>query len=261
MAREVSRYGIHWAPGNVAFLHQTRGGVNAWGMKERSPFFVRTPNRRWVCSHLIALAATNPAGPQMAKFRELIEKNSLVRFMLPLPKGADIDTKVGVGYVTTKQLDGDMLDIAMLCKMASPVQLPIFWMNLHSPKTLLMELTLTDVQPMVVAGVKAQHLSQLNEVLQAASIAPRRLLLVCDDDVPMKVTQLDAAHMMSQDQTDLVALPWESLGGMVLRGYMRHEWERTWFSREPIPGNESKGEKRDTPNPNKPAAPSPLSDC
>ncbi len=244
MATEVTHYGIHWAPGapdKIAFLHQTRGGFNAIGAREFSPYQVRLA-RRWLCNHLIALNAVNPARSHLTNFETLVARNSLVRFMLPLPKDADPDTKHGVGIYLTDHLEDDLLQVTLLLKMSSPLKLPIFYANLSTARNLVDELGMTNVQPLVLAGVGARHMALLQDVVQAAPLAPRRLLVLAARDVPPPrgVTVVEADQMFGQDEIDLAALPWETLGAIVLRAYMRGEWEGQWFSREPTPANEAK---------------------
>jgi hypothetical protein len=240
MSQEINRYGVHWGPAKLAFLHQTRGGLNAVGLRDNSPFVVRT-SRRWNCNHVIGLNVINPARDHLVSFHSLIQKNALVRFMLPLPKDIDRDTKNGIGLLTTKDIMEDMLVIAFLCKMSSPVKIPVFWANLTTPNAIITELEMTDVQPLVLAGITSSTLKMTTDIIRAAAVLPRRLLLIADDDVPLHgVTTLGSDHIFNQDEVDLALLPWEALGAITLRAYMRGEWDGSWFTREPIPGNESK---------------------
>lgn len=246
MSQEVNRYGVHWAAGKIAFLHQARGGLNALGLRENSPFHVRT-SRRWNCNHSIGLNVINPARQHLVAFESLIAKNSLVRFMLPLPKAACRDTRNGVALLTSKKIEDDLLDIAFLTKLSSPIKIPVFWANLTTPQALATELEMTDVQPLVVAGVTSKHLKMATDLIRAAATLPRRLLIIADDDVPLpNVTLVDGKHMFNQDEVDLAILPWEALGAITLRAWMRNEWDGSWFTREPIPGNETK--ERPTPH-------------
>ena len=235
MNDEVSYYGVHWAPGKIAFLQQARGGSNAIGLREASPFIVR-PKRRWTCNHLIQLNSVNPARGHLGRFEELVSRNSLVRFMLPLPKEADLALQSGVGVFS-----GDLMLVTLLLKMSSPVRLPYFSLPMVQPRMILDELQMTNVQPVVVTEIGPKHTSVVAELVAAARNAPRRLLLLAHPDVPLTQEVLLADHMQGQTINDLAALPWESLGSIVLRAYMRNEWGGLWFTREPIPGNETKG--------------------
>ena len=68
----VVHYGVHWAPGKIAFLHQGRaGGNNAIGAQVFSPYTVRTRGYRWSCNHLIPLNAVNSARSHLVVFENL----------------------------------------------------------------------------------------------------------------------------------------------------------------------------------------------
>ena len=161
MSTEVTHYGVHWAPGKIAFLHQTRGGFNAIGLREFSPFVVR-PMRRWLCNHLIALNAINPPRSHLLHFETLVARNALVRFMLPLPKTSE----PGVGMFLTDHLEEDLLQVAFLLKMSSPLKLPLLYASLTTVKAVIEELSMTNVQPLVLAGVEPRHSRFLAEVVQ-----------------------------------------------------------------------------------------------
>lgn len=231
---QVGYYGVHWAPEKIAFLHQERGSSNAIGTRESSPFVVRT-SRRWMCNHLISLNAFNAARNHLFKFEELLSKNDLIRFMLPLPK----DTGATSSVFTSKNHEKDLLLVTLLLKMSSPIKLPIFWADTANKNTLVSELGMTNVQPLVLAGAGVEHVSLVRDLFREALTAPRRLLVMAYPDLPI-AGEVQGDHFYEQDEVDVTALPWETLGGMVLRAYMRSEWDGNWFSREPIPGNERK---------------------
>lgn len=236
---QVERYGVHWAPGRLAHLQQTRGGQNAVGARQSSPFRVRTRTGR-ACNHLVALNATNPAREHLGAFAAVLAHNALARFMLPLPKDACSDTRAGVGVLTSDDHAADMLVLTLLAKMSSPVRLPLAWADATDPHAVLDELEATDVQPFVLAGVRTEHAATVSDLVRAAGALPRRLLVVAESGVPLRGEALGADHLFAQDEAALIALPWESLGACVLRAYMRDEWSGAWFTREPIPGNETK---------------------
>jgi len=236
----VTRYGVHWAPGAIAFVHQQRGGSNAIGLREPSPFRVRVPRNK-LCNHQIALNATNPAREHLAAFRRLLEEDSLMRFMLPLPKDVDPDHTGGVGTISVENVRAELVRLTLLAKLSSPIRMPVMWMNLTTVHAIMEELQLTDVQPLILLGVEAEHSKAIRQIIDAASIdAPRRLLIVAKTDVPVPAHELTHGCMTAMNLADLTLLPWEAFGACVLRAYMRREWEGAWFSREPVPANEMK---------------------
>src|SRR5882724_1178591 len=81
----VSYYGVHSAPDGVAYLEQGRGGTNAVGLREKSPFQVRLAGRARPCNHNIQLAAQNPVERHMQVFGQVFA-DPLVQAMLPVPR-------------------------------------------------------------------------------------------------------------------------------------------------------------------------------
>ena len=233
MSETVTHYGVHWAPGKVAYLHQHRGGFNVIGSSARSPFVVQTC-RKWTCNHIISLITLGPSRRHLFKLEELITRNSLVKFMLPLPK-----TDQGVGVFHTECFEDDLLSFALLCKLSSPIRLPIFHLGANKPHVLLSELEMTNVQPLVIASASVEHMSLIQTLITHARTAPRKLLILAAPDVPLpRVPVLDGNHFYNQDEVDMIALPWETLGALVLKAYMKGEWDNAWFTTEPTPANE-----------------------
>lgn len=238
MAQEVQHWGIHWAPDDVAWLLQARGGMPAFFMKGVDcPFFVRkTPTR--ICNHLMAPNNPNPAREHQEMFRRLVEEDEVVRLMLPLPKDAVVDANKGVALLRTDMPDDMQTRLVNLSRMSSPIRTPILWMGLTQPREILRQLEQTNVQPLVLMGVKPEHANGLLDVARQATHLPRRLLLVADPMTPWRGAEIVSKALTKVNLNDLTALPWESLGGMVLKGYMRREWTGSWFTRDPTPANE-----------------------
>jgi len=228
MTTEISHYGVAWTPDKIAYLQQERGGTNAIGLKESSPFTVRT-RKRWTCNHLIGLAVPNPARTHLDRFRDIVSRNSLVRFLLPIPGG-------GVSVYHSAELN----HVVQLLKMSAPTRLPILHAPLTKANAVLDELEVTNVQPFILAGVEAKHTAWVSNLIAAAQHMPRRLLIMSASDVPLRAPVVEAEHLRRQDDLDLVAVPWEAMGAIVLRAVMRSEWTGSWFTREPIPANEPK---------------------
>jgi hypothetical protein len=231
----VPHWGVHWAPGGLAYLHQARGDTNAIGVKEPSPFAVRVASRGAVCNHLVQLNALNPAREHMDLFRAVLMGDALARFMLPIP------TIKGEPWAAMTRLP-DPPGVTLLTKLSSPIRKPILWADFTTPKVVSMALEETNIQPLVLMGVKIAHMRMIETILRSTVEPARRLLIVPAPDVPLGLPDLDAPKMRSHDARELLTLPWETLGAVVLRAYMRREWniENVWFTREPTPANEAK---------------------
>ena len=163
----VTHYGVHWAPGKLAYLHQGRGATNAVGVREPSPFEVRTA-RRWMCNHLVALNAVNSARGHLMKFEEPSSKNPLVRFMLPVPKGDAASSAL----FRSEAHERDLLQVTLLLKMSSLIKLPVFWANVANTATLVSELGMTNLQPLMLAGVGVEHTAMARDVCREAALSP-----------------------------------------------------------------------------------------
>ena len=232
MSVTTTRYGVHWAQ-DTAYLHQARGDTNALGLRQKSPFTVRTA-RNIPCNHMIQLAALTPARSHLDKLQELVSRSELVRFMLPVPK----DDQLEPGVLFTSDPDADLLQVAFLARMSGPVRLPVCWANTVSIQTLVAELNATDVQPLILAGVTPDRLGLARDAMRESRNAPRRLLVMARKDTPL-AGGLDASWLFEQDEVELGLLPFESLGATVLRAYMRREYDGG-FLRQLTPGNETK---------------------
>ena len=226
---EVPYFGVHRTPAGIAFLMQATGGKSVTGIKLDCPFAVKTI-KAWYCNHNFSLHHPVPARAHLNLFRELVIHNDLVRFMLPLPGE-------GVAVIGTHTPSRHLLRLVMLTKMTSPVREPILWLKGTSMAHILSELEMTNVQPLILMGVEIEDTDKVQMIIQIAATKPRRLLVVSNPDVPIN-PKIDTNGFFTQDITELALLPWEQLGAIVLRAWMRGEWTGTWFSREMIPNNE-----------------------
>lgn len=237
---DIHCYGVHWAPGNIAFLHQDqkRGATNAIGLRDPSPFNLIGVARRRPCPHLIPVAVSNPAREHMGAFRELIHEDALARFLLPLPGG-------GVRVLRTR-VDQDVTTLLTLfLKMGSPIRTPMRWAGFQTRRELADELEVTNLLPWVLLGVKPPHTTLVQEVADHARLQPRKLLLVADPDVPLDGVEEVQTRSLRLGASggrvaEIAALPLEALGATVVRAFMRREWGGTWFTKEPTPANEPK---------------------
>ncbi len=233
---EVYRWGIHQASDGIMWLLQARGGMPAIFMKNvKSPFFVRKVGLA-PCNHLITPTTPNPAREHMEAFRRLIEEDAVVRLLLPLPKAAAVEDTTAL--IRTRNPEELHIQFVSLLKMSSPTRIPILWMNLVRKAEIITQLRQTDVQPLILMGAKAENISDLNDIRREARTADRRLLIVGDNDIPWPGTEISSKRLQRMSVADIVSIPWEALGSMTVRGYMRSEWNGIWFTREPTPSNE-----------------------
>jgi len=214
----VSHYGVHWAAGSIAYIEQEKSGTNALGLPEKSPFAVQLPPRSGRCNHLIALAAPKPDPLHTAFLAKLVNEDSLVRAMLPVPK-------TGSGGFHVVDPAGKLrLHLVLLSKLSSPIFSVVRHFASMSEEKIIGELQMTNVQPLVLTGVAAGHAPVLARIGERLGKLPRSLVLAGDDDAPLPAAiQKIETQIDSYDLADLAGLPWETLGAVVVRRYMRRE--------------------------------------
>jgi hypothetical protein len=214
----VSHFGVHWANGNIAYIEQEKSGTNALGLPEKSPFVVQLPQRAGRCNHLIALAAPKPDQLHMQFLAKLINEDSLVRAMLPIPK-----TGTG-GFYVVDPANKLRLHLVLLSKLSSPITTVVRPFPSFNEAQIIEELQLTNVQPLVLTGVVAAHAPVLARIAERLPKLPRSLVLSGQADVPLPAgIQKLASEIDRYDLADLAGLPWETLGAVIVRRYMRRE--------------------------------------
>lgn len=193
--------GIHWE-GDIAFLLQGEKTTSAFNFEIPCPF---EPSKN-PCDHRIDLRAEVdpsrfPADP-------------LVDAMSPVPQ------TVGNQAVFLSQPDLSII-LATLVRMSGPTRLPIapFWSV--RPDKIIRDLGHTNVQPLVLTGVKAKDKRFVDQVLEAAPYLPRRLVLQGEPSLVLRPearrlsTELGQIHV-----ADLISLPWEAYGAHLLKQHM-----------------------------------------
>ncbi|MEA2781820.1 MAG: hypothetical protein QOK29_3364 [Rhodospirillaceae bacterium] len=218
MKTVVSHYGVHWANGNIAYIEQEKSGTNALGLPEKSPFLVQLAKRDRRCNHLIALAAPKPDPGHMEFISKLISEDKLARVMLPVPK-----TGVG-GYYIEDPACRLKLPLVLLSKLSSPIASvvrPFASLNLSQ---IADELQMTNVQPLVLTGVNAGDAEALKSIAEFLPSKPRTLVLTGDPGIAVPPAfDVISTGIEKYDLADLAGLPWETLGAVIVRRYMRRE--------------------------------------
>ena len=216
---ESTHYGVHWAPGRIAFLHQERGGGgrNAIGLGQPSPFSISAKLPE--CPHQIPLEAPAPR-EHLATFRELLATHSTMRFLLPIPPHHE--PTVAWSTAEVQPALADML------RMTSPPKPPIEWWWAARGHAARLAWACTNIAPLVVAGITLNDYDMVCAYARASLYLPRRVLLLVPDDFPRPPFHREVAPL---PVLDLAALPWEAFGATVLRAYMRRNWDDQtyWF--------------------------------
>jgi hypothetical protein len=207
----VDHYGLHWA-GTVAWLHQGRGATNFLGLPQKSPFNVTEAG---MCNHLIPGAAPTPDPLQWVEFSKILN-DPLVQAMLPIPNG-------GAFFIEDPQ-DELSLYLTNLARLSSPIK-PIvrpLWMMRSAE--IQKQLTTTNVQPLVFSQATAKDQKLLTEIAKLVNYTPRTVIVTGTADlvVPAPMQRIKT-EIRSFNIHDLMTLPLENLGTLVLRRYARKE--------------------------------------
>ncbi len=193
--------GIHWE-GDIAFLIQGERVQTAFDFEIPCPF---EPNKG-PCDHRIDLRSEVdhsrfPADP-------------LVDSMSPVPK----DASEPVPFLTQHDLQ---IILATLARMSSPTRLPIapFWSL--KPHKIVRLLEITNVQALVLTGVRAADKRAIDQVLEAAPYLPRRLVLQGDPTLILRPEARRSTTTLGEaDVADFISLPWETYGAHLLKQHM-----------------------------------------
>jgi hypothetical protein len=204
----VSHFGIHFDEDRIPWLLQQAGGANALGLKERSPFEVTM--RR--CNHQMDLAKGRwKAHLGLAHHFELAE-NELFKLMLPIPRREE-----GVYWVHADEKTLD--ELSVVSRMSSPVMSVVcpLW-QFRNRREIFDELNITNIQPLLLYGIRSGDISLIRELLEVAKKTPRALIFASSLEIflPHGVKKL---KWQSPDFFRFAEAEWENIGA----GYL-YEW-------------------------------------
>lgn len=228
----VNHYGLLTDTRGVRWLHQERGGTNALGLAEKSPFIVRPKKRTLFCPHMITLVSQMPDPVQVEAY-ERVKGDKVVELLEPWPRSMGSG---GVHYFTG-EADKLYLHFSLFSRLTSPVRSIVHHIVQLNAQAIMDELSITNIQPLVVVGLEAKHTQLIELLSQAALTSPRALILLGAKDVPLPstVTRVDT-EIHKFDLADLMYINWESIGAAIIRRAMRGEsrvidWEE-WRRRK-----------------------------
>lgn len=192
--------GLHWE-GDIAFLIQGEKVQTAFDFEIPCPFDLNKD-----CDHRIDLRSeTDPSR---------FPADPLVDAMSPIPR----ETGEPAAFLTQQNLQ---IILATLARMSSPARLPIapFWSL--KPDKIIRLLETSNVQPLVLTGVRATHKKTIDQVLEAAPYLPRRLVLQGERELVLRPEARRIATTLGEaNVADFVSLPWEAYGAHLLKQHM-----------------------------------------
>lgn len=215
----VTHYGLHTDQRGVTWLQQEGSGTNALGLAEKSPFLVKPKKRTLHCPHSITLTSQMPGQAQVEAY-ERVRRDVVVNLLEPWPRRLG---EPGVHYITGSP-DKLILHFSLFSRLSSPVRPIVHHIFGLNAQTILDELSITNIQPFIVVGIEAKHTQLVEHLSQAALTAPRRLVLLGANDVPLPSSVIRAETEIGQfNLADLMYVNWESIGAALIRRAMRDE--------------------------------------
>lgn len=202
MTQTTDCYGVHWTDG-VAWLHQSGEAIC---LNENAKKSMPDINREDRCNHAVPVHAGSAAQPH----REILStvwKDLLVQAMLPVPK-----TGPGIWY-----FDIELLYPTLLSKLSSPIFAPTRAMANMSMEQIIEAMGQSNIQPLLLTGVRDRHEQLVERLMAAAPALPRTLILIGKAEMPVPHS---FSMMPDLPLQNLILPPWEQLGANILRDYM-----------------------------------------
>lgn len=199
----VSNYGLHNG-GGIWFLHQQGKHVqNLISPNLPSPFEVRVQPRLAQCPHAINLSQTLDDLPSWLD-------EPLAQVMVPLPR-RDADTAK-----LMHDPDGSLTArVAALCRLSTPTYSllkPIWW---QAPRARTELYRVSNLAPVVLTGARISDTANIEAHIEMARIYGRRLLILCQDRVPV----FDFIEWINPFDVPEDA-PFEAIGATAVRRFM-----------------------------------------
>ncbi|WP_353640790.1 hypothetical protein [Mesorhizobium sp. WSM2239] len=193
--------GLHWE-GDIAFLIQGEKVQTAFDFEIPCPFDQnKDPGDHRIDLRIECDPSRFPADP-------------LIDAMSPIPR----DTGEPAAFLTQQDLS---IILATLARMSTPSKLPIapFWSL--KPDKIVRLLELTNVQPLVLTGVRATNKSAVDQILEAVPYLPRKLVLQGEQTLILRPEARRISTALGDlNPADFVSLPWEAYGAHLLKRHM-----------------------------------------
>lgn len=197
-------YGIHWADGKIAFLHQngpTQYAAPVAGLI--SPFSIE---RRISCPHAIDLKQAVTSLPPEAD-------DPLVRCLLPVPHHP---AKPRCSWILD---DGGVMPLVeKLVELSSPTQDQVHPLWLFPLRDIGNLVAVTNCTALVLTGATAAASPRIERLLEVLKTSQRRVLFVAEEVLPAfkGLTRIKTELTLE----DVEHLPWRGIGSRVVFDYM-----------------------------------------
>lgn len=202
----VSRYGVHWAPGSVAFLLQPLGSQNLISPDLQSPFTPHIRPKRLRCPHQINLADHSPAPAWI--------EDPLAQVFLPTPREPGERAKVILD--PENRVEAMLLQLSRLSSACEPITRPLWWRTPNETQALY---GVTNLSPLVWIAGTQQFCRYAARHIELGQGFGRRVLIVARERMGL----VDDCDWIETRLGDISGEPLEAIGSGILRDYMNRE--------------------------------------
>ena len=171
-----------------------------------------------MCNHLVPTAAPIPDKIHWAYFEKLLE-DPLVQVMLPIPRAAGDRC-----FYISDNHDDLGLYLTCLSRLSSPITAVVkpTWMTRVTE--IERKMTGSNIQAWVMTQTTTKDQGIVNTVAKGSSYLPRTVVFTGKDEivVPAPMKRI-ATKIRDFNLEDLMTLPLESLGALIIRRFARKE--------------------------------------
>lgn len=202
----VSRFGLHIAPGGIAFLVQANGSQNLISPELRFPYAVHIKPRTLRCPHHVDLA--QGVGVVVPGWTE----DPLLRAFLPVP--AEPDTPALLVFDPEDRFRRIAPQLARMGSPTGPVAQPAWMLASGDVKN---SYSVSNLTPIILTSTEISGTKDVLRHMDLARANQRQLIVFARQRLPM--FGADARWVEPPDYLP-VDEPLEAIGSAVLRRYM-----------------------------------------
>lgn len=199
----VSHYGLHWAPGGVAFLVQPLSSQNLISPDLASPFVPHIRPKRLRCPHQINLADYTEAPAWI--------EDPLAEIFLPVPRNPGEKAKIILDR--DQRVESMLYQLSRLSSACEAITRPIWW---RVPRETQALYTVSNLSPLVWMAGTQQFAAYAARHIELGQSFGRRVLIVARERMGL----VDDCEWIETGLGDISGEPLEAIGAGVLRKIM-----------------------------------------
>ena len=202
----VNSFGLHWMEGDIAFLVQQGQIDHVLDVDLTIDVQVMLPKRKLQCPHNVRLEIASDLS---------LPPHPLVWAFCPLPK--PLNDRI----VVIEETEKNRLLVNQLLRLSSPsgsLSIQPIWM--YTPAFISAQLTLTNIQPLVLTGHTVHHQPAFEKIAASSLYMPRRLVIMAPKWAASRMANTAFCETDTLSVKELEVLPLEAIGAHILRQRM-----------------------------------------